>query len=119
MEKYIILSLPYSSRLRTSSKFNIICIGDSLTYGSLENGHTDSEPYGKTIQERLGEMGRVDWLGYSGYSSNEILDAAEKTVKFAKRIDVDGMDKHLAKRRYKVAVVMAGTASGTTTSPRT
>jgi lysophospholipase L1-like esterase len=54
----------------------VLCLGDSLTAGYCDSGF-DEKPYARALGEALGEEAEVKSIGYSGYTTSEILEVVE------------------------------------------
>ena len=54
----------------------VLCLGDSLTAGYCNSGF-DEKPYARALGEMLGDAVDVKAIGYSGYTTAEILEVVE------------------------------------------
>eukprot|EP00667_Euglena_gracilis_P019301 EG_transcript_20650 len=85
----------------------VLCCGDSLTagfYGSKINYN----PYAKRLGEKLGVD--VDEIGMSGWRSDELVGSMDE--EFCRDVfdkEASGLLVQLAKHRYAVCIIMAGT----------
>ena len=90
-----------SPSVLSGSGLRILCLGDSLTAGYC-NGGFDEKPYSTTLQEALCGIHEVmvEALGFSGWTSEQILENAEASPD--RMLLRDGV-------AFDVVIVMAGT----------
>lgn len=96
-----------SSMDTTMTVRNILCYGDSLSAGYYRHG-TEFHPYGNTIAARSGLYVRT--VGMSGWTSSQMVDAAEKAgVNDLIHSPGDGLVVLLKQRKWDLVCLMAGT----------
>lgn len=86
---------------------SILCYGDSLTAGYYRHG-SEFHPYGDTIAVKSGLS--VKTVGMSGWTSSQMVEAAQKTgIHDQIHSPGDGLVVLLKQRQWDLVCLMAGT----------
>ncbi len=92
-----------------TSSLKILCYGDSLTAGFHAWGRAFL-PYGQVLKQRLGPGCQVDWLGYNGWTTAQMVASVDdQEARDVTRHIWPGLNVMLNKTQYDLAIVMAGT----------
>ena len=95
--------------MSSANVFRILCFGDSLTAGYHNYGMTFS-PYGQFLKEALGSSASVTIVGFSGWTTTQLVDNADRDMES----DVvgrkwPGLKVALGRENFNLAIVMGGT----------
>lgn len=102
----------------TGEKFTILCFGDSLTAGFVRDqatGKLSFHPYSSSLSAALGPRTNAIPLGFSGWRSVDLLDAADKHSHLPSvqthlhGAGMPGLALALKEYKPKLAIILVGT----------
>ena len=91
---------------------NVLCIGDSLTAGYChgDGGGCVYFPYANTLSELFKGEKFIDYIGYSGYTTDDVIDNQERSSCIdCFNVEHQGLLFSITAKKYDVIVLLLGT----------